>query len=475
MARVYNGKCLSFIFTLEEYIVTRSIPLEDRINKNITVGVTKEENPSGRIKEVGPAVSTTYSAYQQDVVAGQAFDRPAALIAEATQKIKFVEYLDKNNTALYDIYTANPLRPASDVIIEFSKEQAIETLEFIKSSLEGEREKEGCIKENVEGIEAKAQKAIAGFFDALLDAGVDLALSLVNDLLPPDFKLGVGITKGEDGSITVDSVSVGPVGYNAKDNTISLDDKLYDGLVQEGIDAVNNVLPDFLQLDISSSSLNFGDIVVDLDELEGGGSVDVLPEISVREDNGDIKVKVGDKEYSVVNIGKRVAEGAIRRYVLPEIAGGIQSINRQMPFGFKIGISFNNGSLLPTVQLGPITLDIANGALNLDAQSLLNTGIGMLNGVVNQGISKLPPPIQGIARSLYKSLNLGGMVSQAILKPSPDKSLNINESCARGSFPGTPAMSSSAPGGAKQTPSDLNYPEPNEDITDLPTNPPTTA
>lgn len=442
--------------------INTNIPLQNRIPEVIHQGYVQKENPNGDHVVHTPYVQTGYQNYNQVVTTGINFDNPAAKIAQATLELKFKEFILEGRT-LYPMYTFNPIAEASQVIVEAASDAALETLEALKESLEAEREKENCIKNNVDGIEQKVQKAFQGFLNDLIDIGIDFALEQINKLLPNGFKMNVGVSTDAEGNVTIDGVSVGPVGFDPQTNTLSLDGSIFDALAQEGIDAVNDVLPDFLQLSINSIGLSFGDIVVDFDDLENGSSFQVLPELSVRNEGGDIIVKVGDKEHSVVNVGKDI----LRRAVLPEIRGGVDSINRQMPFGFKIAVSLDKNTLLPSVKLGPLSFDFSTGDVNFDANALLGMGIGILDGYVNQAIGKLPGPLGSLARSLYKSLNIGGLLGQAIKKPSPDKSLNINESCKNGPIPGTPPINSSKPG----APPLWGDPEPSEYTGDVNPNP----
>jgi hypothetical protein len=383
-----------------------------------------------------PNLTTSYSSLQSDNITSPLIDTRSRIISDYlifSAYTKFVvEDIDTLKDPKYEfVRIANPIEPIDELYKELTVALQLGYLEQLEQVLEADKQKEDIILGNIQTYESTAVFDFDGFLDDLIDIGVDFLLEQVNKLLPPAYQLDVSVQDGE-----FVGFSVAGVGYNAKENTLTYDGRLFDALLRDGLDILNDLLPDFLQAELGLGRISFGAITIDFDDLENGEILPVIGDISISKIGGDIVVNVAGNAISVYN----TLENLAKRGVSNLIGRGLASINSQLPEGLDVGVSFGNGSLLPTVSVGPVSFNLATGALGVNVASLNSLITTNLNRYV---FRQLPGPLGAIARAAWRAVDLGAIFAEIIppAPPSPDKTISLN---VRGE-PSLPPLVSSPP------------------------------
>jgi hypothetical protein len=385
------------------------------------IGAFEYYDPSGKKVTHVPNSITTYGTGESQNVTAPLLDTQSRIISDYLLFSAFTKFVVSDTDTLKDakfdfIRNNNPIEPVTASFREVTVQLQLEYLEQMEQTLEADRQKEEIIKENLETYKQTAVFDFDGFIADVIEIGVDYVLEQVNKLLPPGYRLDVDVRDGEFVGISIAGIS-----YNAQTNVLSYDGRLFDALLRDGLDILNDILPDFLQAELGLNNITFGSISIDFDELEEGVEFPVFGDISISKVGGDIQVNVFGRKISVFNtlvdIASRQLGGLISR--------GLASINSQLPEGLKVGVAFGKDSLLPTVSLGPVSLDTSTGRLSLNVASL--------NSLIDRNLNKyvfrqLPGPLGAIARRAWKALDLGALFEEIIppTPPSPESSITIN-------------------------------------------------
>lgn len=405
------------------------------------IGAFDYYDPSGRGVKHVPNSTTNYRTDHADTNTAPLIDTQAKIISDYLVFSAYTDFLIDETDILKDpkydfVREFNPVEFLDKSYRVMTADLRLQYLEKMEQELQADKEKEEIIEGNITAYSQSAVFNFDGFLADLIDIGVDFLLEQVNSLLPAEYQLDVNMEGGE-----FQGFSVGGIGYNAKQNTITYDGRFFDGLVQDGLDILNDALPDFMPASIFDNVLSIGEISIDLDNLEDGVSMPVLGDISVQNRGGDIIVGLGGKEISVANTAIDLA----KRGLDSVFSGGLASINRQLPEGLSVDVQMGDG-FLPKVLLGPVSLDTATGALTVDAQALNDLVGSNLNKYV---FNQLPAPLGAIARSAWNALDLpqllgidGDLVdAPKPVAPPPENIISINN---RGQ-PSLPSIISSPP------------------------------
>lgn len=385
------------------------------------IGAFQYFDPSGKKVSHVPNTVTTYSSVESNNVTAPLIDTQSRIISDYLLFSSYTKFLvndvDTLKDAKYDfIRNYNPIEPVNETYTTVTVQLQLDYLEQMEQTLEADQQKEEVIKANLQTYEYTAVFDFESFLEEVINIGIDYALEQVNKLLPPGYQVDVSVENGE-----FVGFSVAGIGYNAKENTLTYDGQLFDALLRDGLGILNDILPDFLQAERILNGIRIGTITIDFDDIAEGDIIPVFGDISVTNIGGDISVNAFGQSISVFNTLTNLAQ----RQVGGLINNGLASLNRQLPPGLGVNVGFTEGSLLPTVSLGPVSIDVGTGRLTVNAASL--------NNLVEQNLNKyvfrqLPGPLSAIARSAWRALDLTALFEEVIppTPPSPESSITIN-------------------------------------------------
>jgi hypothetical protein len=385
------------------------------------VGAFEYYDPTGRYVKHVPSHVQNYISSGSQMVTAPLIDTRSRIIADYLTFTAFSDFIANDIDTLkpkkFDFHRIyNPLEPVDLVYKNITTTLRLEYLEQLEQTLTADKTKEEVIKRNYDTFEQTAVFDFDGFLSGLIDIGVDFVLGQVNKLLPPGYQLSVDVD-----SSGFNGFSIGGIGYNAKENTLTYDGRLFNALLSGGLDLLNDLLPDFLAAELGLNQIRIGSITIDFDDMEEGVEIEILGQVKLVKVLNEIRAIIGGKEIAIASTLATIAGAAASGF----INKGLSSLNRSLPDGLKVGVNFKPGSFIPSVSMGPVTLDLQTGSLSLNMPMVTSIIDGALNRYV---FSKLPGPLGAIARLAWRSLDLNALFSQIIddTPPSPEQNITIN-------------------------------------------------
>lgn len=322
-----------------------------------------------------------------------------AIVIEGLYTAALTGFIDLNAKGVRKIEWEDTRRLAgvNEKYTELVHKLSEESIFLIKQNLSDQKQKRRKQEKQYKQIRKNAESLFKGLLGSLVGMVVDFAKSQINKLLPDFLSFDVDITQSEDGSFSFGGLSVGDLKYNSKDNSISYGGDLFNAAAQQGLNLLNEQLPDFLQVSLNSSSIGVGGVSVDFDELfKSGKSFQLSESLSVKAIGEQITVFLGDLPYNI----------ATKTNLL---SSGLDSLNRILPVGIKASAQFKPGSLLPTIGLGPLSLDLSTGDLAFDAAGAKGL---LTNQLESRVFNQLPAPLAAVGRAVWDAVDLGAIIGQ---------------------------------------------------------------
>ena len=338
-----------------------------------------------------------------------------AIIAEGLYSAAFAGLVKTNETGPRKIEWEDrrPLADVDDVYVKVLKNDGLKNLNNINNDLNKQKEKRNKQKRNSDKLKKNAERVFDSLFKEGTEQLLNLAKEQINKLLPAEFQFNASVSYDSEGNISFQGLSVGDITYNSEDNTISYGDFVYNSLAKEGLDLVNEQLPDFLRVNLSQDALGLGNAKIDLDTLYDNPEqkFPLNSSVSAQAVGDEILVYLGDAIYQV---GTRNST----------INKGLESLNKLLPTGMKTTVQFPAEQGLPKIGVGPINVDLSTGDLALDGSAVNNLLTSKLESVV---FNQLPAPLSAIGRAAWRSLNLSKLLSfNTKREVKPNDSLVVN-------------------------------------------------
>ena len=320
-----------------------------------------------------------------------------AIVIEGLYSATLTSFINENAKGVRKIEWEDRRRLAdvNNKYTELILQSSQESIFLINQNLTIQKQKRRKQKRQVDKLRRAAESFFGGLLNDLVSTVIDKAKEQINKLLPAElnFDIDVGF---QDGQITFGGMSVGDITYNSSDGTISYQGNVVNALAQEGLDLVNEQLPDFLKVNLTADSIGLGDISFDLDTLfdNPGQTFQLSDAVSVQNIGEQIQVFLGDIPYNIATKTNL-------------IGSGLERLNRLLPSGLQANVEFTSGGLLPKVGIGPIGLDLATGSLSFDAAGAKDL---ITNQLESRVFNQLPAPIAAVGRAAWRSLNLGNLL-----------------------------------------------------------------
>lgn len=382
----------------------------------VVQGVTYIQNWKGDEAVTVPGTKTTQAANFQNIKSVPLLSPQQAIIAERLTEVAKSKYVDDASKSHPSInWVNNPIGPTSEEFMRNSVQGSLTALRRVGNDIQKENRRQQELKRQAENLEKQSETILGSLFNKLVGAALDFAKKQINKFLPAELNVDIGVSYNADGELSFSGLSVGDISYNAEENSINYKGNAFNALAQDGLSAVNKLLPDFLQLSMSDLSINLGSVSVDLDELEAnpGRNFSLGNNVTAQFDGQQIVTKVGNQ---IFKMGAKKANSLIK--------DGLSGLNRVLPSGLQANVSFpENGLGLPALELGFMQVDLASGGLVFNpakAQSFIGSQLD------NHVFKQLPAPLAGIARSVWKSVNLGNIFGWAQQRPDPSPNETLN-------------------------------------------------
>lgn len=300
------------------------------------------------------------------------------------------------------IYSGSPIAAPSKQVVETLQKQQIRSIRNINQRLRQEQRIEKDRERLIQNVRKNAQSFFDSLLGTLVDTAIDEATKQIKKLLPASIPFDINVSRSSDGTLSFDGLSIAGLTYNPNENTINYGGQQFNALVNTGLSAVNNLLPDFLNMNVTAQTIGLGNgVTVDLDELQQNpGEVKKLSNaLGVSFDGQQFQAHLGK---SVFDLGTRTAIQAAQP--------GLSSLNRFLPSGLQASVTQNPQGGLPTIAMGPVKLDLASGSLSFDAIGAANKLSGFANNYIGGLASQLPAPLATVARALWNSFDIGSIM-----------------------------------------------------------------
>lgn len=338
-----------------------------------------------------------------------------AIVIEGLYSAALTGFIDANEKGLKKIEWEDKrvLAGVNANYVDLIHQSSQESIFLINENLNIQKEKRRKQQRQSKQIKRNAEAVFNDFLNEVTSIVVDYAKEQINKLLPADLSFDINV-ESVDGALVFKGMNVGDIAYNATDNTISYKGDIFSGVAQQGLDAVNEQLPEFMQVSLSASTIGLGNITLDLDDLFNNPDqkFSLSSSVSAQAIGDQIVVYLADIPYNV---------GLKNKLVAP----GLDGLNRLLPSGLKATAEFKEGYLLPVVGIGPVQLDLTTGDLVFDAAGAKDLVTNQLESKV---FNQLPAPVAAIGRAAWKALGLdsffGGSTTE--VEVSANDSLVIN-------------------------------------------------
>lgn len=340
-----------------------------------------------------------------------------AIVIEGLYSAALTGFIDTNAKGVRKIEWEDNRRLSSvnQKYTELIEQSSQESIFLINQNLQTQKQK----RRKQERQSKSLRKSAESLFGGLLNGGVistviDTVKAQITKLLPAGLNFDIDVIYDDAGGITFNGLNVGGITYNNRDGTISYGGALYNAVAQEGLDIVNEQLPDFLNINLTPESIGLGAVTLDLDDLYNNPEqkFQLSNSVSVQNIGEQITVFLGDIPYNVAT--KTNLVGA-----------GLEQLNRLLPSGLATKAEFKPGSNLPAIGVGPVGIDLATGGLTFDAAGAKDL---ITNQLESRVFNQLPAPVAAVGRAAWRSLNLGSLVGQGNqdVKVSATDSLVVN-------------------------------------------------
>ncbi len=338
-----------------------------------------------------------------------------AIIIEGLYSATLTGFIDQNakGSKTIDWEDNRRLAPANEKYTELIQQSSQESIFLINQNLNDQKQKRRKQERQLKRLRRNAESIFGGLLSGdIISTVIDVVKQQINKLLPDALDFDIDITYS-DGQTTFNGLTLGGITYNNRDNTISYGGGIYNALAQEGLDVLNEQLPDFLNVNLTPESIGLGSVKIDLDTLfdNPNQKFQLSSSLSAQAIGEQITVFLGDVPYNIATKTNLVSSG-------------LSSLNRLLPTGLEAKAEFKpNGN--PTLGLGPIGIDTETGDLKFDAAGAKDL---ITNQLESRVFNQLPAPIAAVGRAAWRSLNLGRLLNQnnAEVKVSATDSLVVN-------------------------------------------------
>jgi hypothetical protein len=322
----------------------------------------------------------------------QPFAPEQAVIIESLYNLQIAELAKSMNAPPANLEWMdinNPLAKGSVEIADKITTDRLTELLKLKSKIYEFKQIKQKRQRQQDRIRSNSERSFGSFLEVISQEILDVLLDEVNRLLPSEAQINFDVTFEGD-TINFSGLSVGPLQYNKEDNTITINGEVYNAVAQQGLDVVNDLLPDYLNINLTPQSIGLGNIVVDLDTLQDNPNqrFPLSDTVQVEFDGDKILTWIGEQSY---HVGSAVA--------LNYISQGLDSLNQILPSGLETSISFIDGD--PVLGLGPASFNIFTGEFNIDSTAVTSF---VTNIVDSKVFSQLPAPLARIARAAWRSI-----------------------------------------------------------------------
>jgi len=253
-----------------------------------------------------------------------------------------------------------------------------------------------CIANASTQTSKKAQSPVNGLLNDLIKLGTSTALQTLNKSLPPQLQLGVTASVNASGQAVISGASVGPITYNSKASTITVNGQQFNLLVNNELASANKLLPSFLQVSPSALGLSVGSLVISTASINPNATqtFPVRPGVVVLNQQGTMYLTMGSNSFNLGSVGTLL--------VNQSTAKGVSELNQMLPSQLQVSTSTDPATKQPVVNIGPFSLTTAgvNAGLTVDKTALSTT----LNNSVSKLFQQLPAPAGALARALWKAV-----------------------------------------------------------------------
>jgi len=357
----------------------------------------------------------------------QPFAPEQAAIIEALYNLQIAELAKSMNDPPANLEWMdinNPLAKGSVEIADKVTTDRLNELLKLKSKIYEFKQIKQKRQRQQDRIRSNSERSFGSFLEVVSQEILDVLLDEVNRLLPSEAQINFDVTFEGD-TINFSGLSVGPLQYNKEDNTITINGEVYNAVAQQGLDVVNDLLPDYLNINLTPQSIGLGNIVVDLDDLQNNPNqrFPLSDTVQVEFDGDKILTWIGEQSY---HVGSAVA--------LNYISQGLDSLNQILPSGLETSISFVDGD--PVLGLGPASFNIFTGEFNIDSTAATSF---ITNVVDSKVFSQLPAPLSRIARTAWRAIPFMNIFTPTPADIDAEDSLTIYQT-DQGFSSGTPPI-----------------------------------
>lgn len=344
------------------------------------------------------------------------------IIAERLYELAKGAYIEQSSKADFRTdWIRNPIQSNSESFAKQLKTSSVNAVRNIRSDLSKQKQQRNEDKRRKEQLKQNTKQRFDGLLATIAQEAINLAQQQINKLLPSEYQLDIGVDFS-GGDIAFTGLSVGDIVYNASENTINYSGEVYTTLAQQGLDIVNEQLPDFLPIRLTSKDIGLGPISFDLDDLRNNPNqkFDLSNSVSVQNVAGDIAVFLGEQVYTV---GKVAASSAISK--------GLDSLNRLLPSGLQAEINPTEG----TFGIGPVSFNPLTGDFNFDAAGATQL---ITNQLESRVFNQLPAPLANISRALWEAVDITSIFRPDPSNFEPTDSIIVSQDKNNRLVPGTP-------------------------------------
>ena len=152
-------------------------------------------------------------------------------------------------------------------------------------------------------------------------------------------------------------------------------------------------------------------------------------------------IYLGSSRYEVGRL-EDILENAATSAAQPYITSGLASLNKVLPSGMKVSVDTSKGITNPTLAIGPLSVEPSSGSLIFSkaaAEDLINSN------VESYAFKNIPAPAQTLARSVWKAINLPGLLGLEQDGANPQESLTQKQTPEGQVVPATPRFTPIVP------------------------------
>jgi len=237
-----------------------------------------------------------------------------------------------------------------------------------------------CVKQNVQAIKGTGKK----LFDlgGLLSGALQLGLNALNEQLPPYAQLDVALSPDGKG---IQDISVGGINYNPTKAEVYVGQQVFSTLVEKGLSGLNQTQPDYAQVLSNAGNLLFEGVTIPLSNLATVKDGQIVPNAEqALSENMQVGARADGEVYvrkgnRFFDVGRLKAAG---EYIAGEVFEyGLDQANAQLPDFLQVSKSSSG------LNVGPVSYDPKTGKVGVSADSVETT----LLGLVGPQLDRLAP------------------------------------------------------------------------------------